>query len=131
MTEWTGGRYSINFRYIGGGRGIASVLHDEELDIDFSVFDPASYVEVRDAVWTSSAWHPWIIDVEKGTGTRLEGIDIVTDPSFEYARFDERTFVFFPYDSWGRSKAYEIFADDSVKQHFDTPGAPFKWTKVR
>lgn len=131
MTEWTGGRYSLNFRYIGNGRGIASVLHDEELDIDFSNFDPATFVEVRDEVWSSGAWRVWIIDVEKGTGGPIEGIDVTIDPSFEYARFDERTFMFLPYDSWGRSKAYEIFADDSVKAHFDTAGAPFKWTKVR
>ena len=48
-----------------------------------------------------------------------------------FAVLDGRTFVFLPYDDYGRSKIYEIGADGAAIERGDTLGDVFKWVKIR
>ena len=49
----------------------------------------------------------------------------------QFAVLDGRTFVFVPYDNWGRTKGYELDEDGTATEHFDTVGDVFKWVRVR
>lgn len=135
-TEWTtdlqditGGRQFNNFRYVGNGKAIANVLHDELLDIDFAAgYNPDAADEISAS---GEHWKFWLIDLEAGEGAPVEGIDIPTSSGAQFAVLDGRTFVFLPYDDWGRSKIYEIDDEGVATEHGDTTGDIFKWIRIR
>jgi hypothetical protein len=130
FTDITGGRFTNNFRYIGGGKGIANVLHHEL--IAGADFAGAYQAEVADAINGSGPhWKLWLLDVENDTGTPVEGITVDVSGGAQFAVLDGRTFVFLPYADWGRSKVYEIGADGIAIERWDTPGDIFKWIRVR
>ena len=54
-----------------------------------------------------------------------------TSGGAQIATLDGRSFVFVPYDSWGRTKAYELMPDGKAVMRFDTVGDVFKWIRVR
>lgn len=129
FTSWTGGRYANNFRYVGDGKAIANVLHHEELDFDFSApYDEA----VWDAVWASGPhWKFWIFDLEVHAAHPVEGIDVDISSGAQFAVLEGRTFVFLPYDDWGRTKIYELDDEGRATEHADVLGDVFKWERVR
>jgi hypothetical protein len=130
FTDITDGRYTNNFRYIGGGKGLANVLHHELIaGADFTAeYDPA----VAETIGTSGPhWKLWLLDVENGTGKPVEGITVEFGSGAQFAVLDGRTFVFLPYADWGRSKVYEIGADGVAVERWDTAGDIFKWIRVR
>jgi hypothetical protein len=126
---WTGGRFINNFRYVGGGRAFANVLHHEEL----GVASPAALTDAQLAdLWKSGPhWKLWLFDVAAKTGKPVEGIDVDLGSGAQMAVLDGRTFLFVPYDDWGRTKAYELGADGKATPRFDTVGDVFKWVRVR
>ncbi|HEY6726949.1 MAG TPA: hypothetical protein VI197_23110 [Polyangiaceae bacterium] len=127
--EWTEGRVVNNFRYVGDGRAFASVLHHEELGAATPEELDANGI---DALSTSGPhWKLWLFDVEREHGEPVAGIDVAVGSGSQFAVIDGRTFVFVPYDDWGRSKGYEIDEDGTASEHFDTVGDVFKWVRVR
>lgn len=129
FTDWTGGRYTHNFRYIGGGRAIANVLHHEELDVDFEgEVDP----DVEEAVQKSGPhWRLWLFDLERERAQEISGIDVAIDSGAQFAVLEGRTFIFVPYEDWGRTKAFELDEDGRAIERFDSVGDIFKWIQVR
>ncbi len=134
LTEATDGRLHNNFRAVGGGKAIANVFHDEiflEENPGMS-FDDGYDADVVDALYASGPWWKlWLIDLDDMTGAPVEGIDVDTASGAQFAVLDGRTFVFLPYDDWGRSKIYEIEDDGQAVERGDTVGDIFKWIKVR
>ena len=130
FTDITDGRYTNNFRYIGGGKGIANVLHHELIEgADFAgEYDPAVATRIGAS---GPHWKLWLLDVENGTGKAVEGITVDVSGGAQFAVLDGRTFVFLPYDDWGRSKVYEITDDGTAVERWDTPGDIFKWVRIR
>lgn len=126
--DWTGGRYVNSFRYIGDGRAVGSVLHHEEMDVDWEAgYDP----DVADLIAYGGYWHLWLFDLEAKTARQVEGIDVNMGDAVQFAVLDGRTFVFLPYDEWARSRIYEILADGTAVSRADTLGDVFKWVRVR
>lgn len=126
----TGGRPHNNFRAVGGGKAIANVLHTEELEgADFDGgYDPA----VVDIIDTSGPWwRLWWIDLPTMTGAPIGGVDVEISGGAQFAVLDGRTFVFLPYDDYGRSKIYEIDASGAAIERADTIGDVFKWVRIR
>ena len=123
------GRTAGNFRYVGNGKAFANVLHHEE----FGVESPAELdAETLDNLWRGGPhWKLWLFDVEAGTGSPVEGIDVEMTSGAQFALIDGRTFVFVPYDDWARTKAYELAADGTATEHFDTVGDVYQWVRVR
>lgn len=129
FTSQTGGRYLSNFRYVGGGRAIANVFHPEGLDADFdAVLDPDVIDEIRD---TGPGWRFWLFDLDAQTAAPVEGIDVEMGSGAQFAVLEGRTFVFLPYDSYARSKIYEIAPDGVATERHDITGDVFKWVRVR
>lgn len=127
--DWTDGRQVNNFRYVGEGRAYASVLHHEELGVSTPKELDADGI---DALSTGGPhWKLWLFDVEQQTGAPVAGIDVAVGSGSQFAVIDGRTFVFVPYDEWGRTKGYELDEDGTATEHFDTVGDVFKWVRVR
>ncbi|HVJ91340.1 MAG TPA: hypothetical protein VM580_16160 [Labilithrix sp.] len=127
--SWTGGRFVNNFRYVGGKKAFANVLHHEALGV-------SSTTELSDeALSTLGAdgphWKLWLLDIDAGTGTQVEGIAMQIAGGAQMATLDGRTFLFVPYQKWGRTKAYELTSDGKAIARFDTAGDVFKWVRVR
>jgi hypothetical protein len=129
LTHLTGGRIQNNFRYIGGGKAIANVLHHELLGIDFSgAYDPAVVDKISES---GPHWKLWMFDLDRGSARVVEGIDVAIGSGAQFAVHDRRTFVFLPYDQWSRTRVYELDAAGQATARFETPGDVFKWVRVR
>ncbi len=133
LTSATDGRLHNNFRAIGDHRAIANVFHDEIFldkhpEMSFDQYD----ADVVDALGASGPWWKlWLFDLETMTGAPVEGIDVDATSGAQFAVLDGRTFVFLPYQEWGRSKIYEIDGDGQATERGDTAGDVFKWVKIR
>ena len=57
--------------------------------------------------------------------------DVAIGSGAQFAVLDGRTFVFLPYDDWGRTKVYEIDDEARATERFDAVGDVFKWIQVR
>lgn len=129
FTDLTDGRYVTNFRYVGDGRAVGNVLHHELLDADF---DGGYDAEVGDFIWTSGDhWKFWMFDLDAWEAAPVDGIDVAVGSGAQFAVLDGRTFVFLPYDDWGRTKIYELDAEGRAVERSDTLGDVFKWIRVR
>lgn len=129
LTDLTEGRYINNFRYIGNGKALANVLHHELIDADFS----APYdADVAAQIGSSGPhWRLWLFDVRQGTAAPVEGIDVDIASGAQFAVLDGRTFVFLPFDDWGKTMVYELDADARATRRFEVLGDVFKWIRVR
>jgi hypothetical protein len=126
FTDWTDGRFTINFRYIGSDKGLAEVLHHEDIDYDFSgVYDPT----VEDEIWGGGHWRLWFFDLEQGIAQPVTGIAPGSE-GYQLEQVDDRTFLFVHYDE-GSTIAYELESDGSVTERFQASGEVFKWVRVR
>jgi hypothetical protein len=130
-----GGRHVVNFRYIGGGKALATVLHEEEYGEDY---DFTQLAETIDDFWAMTArFHRlWMFDIEERSGAPVEGIDEIefVNPGFYHSTFDGRTFVFLGDGQNGNNFdttfVYEIEADGSAKRQFSVPGTVTQWVQV-
>ena len=106
LRDWTDGRYHNNFRYIGNGRAIANVFHQELFDAAWKAgYDP----DVGEKLGESGEhWKLWLFDLKARTAKPVEGIDVALSSGAQFAVLDGRTFVFLPYDDWSRTKVYEL-----------------------
>lgn len=129
FTGLTGGRYVTNFRYVGGGRAVANVLHAEEMAVDFS--QPMDPEVVSNLYQSGPHWHFWLFDLNTQTARPVEGVNAEIGSSAQFAVLDGRTFVFLPYEQYSRSKIYEIDATGRATEHVDVLGDVFKWVRVR
>jgi hypothetical protein len=132
FTAWTGGRYVNNWRYVGGGKAVASVLDHDKLAADFELdfdgdFDPAA----AEHIWDDGMWQTWIFDMESETATPIEGVDVEGGSAGQYARLDGRTFLFVTYEEWSRTRIYELDDDGRATEVGDTIGDVFKWIRIR
>jgi hypothetical protein len=126
LTEWTGGRYVQNFRYIRDGWGLADVLLHENLDADFSgELDPA----VLDQIYDFTNYQLWRIDLAQG---RAEPYTDVAASSFGWsaATIDDRSLLFVPLEGGARTKVYELDASGGAAELYEVPGDA-SWLRVR
>lgn len=134
LLDATDGRYHNNFRAVGGNRAIANVFHDEIFleEHPGMSFENGYDPDVVEALYASGPWWKlWLFDLETMTGAPVEGVEVDTASGAQFAVLDGRTFVFLPYEEWGRTKIYEIGDDGVATERGDTVGDVFKWVKVR
>jgi len=126
----TDGRYSNNFRYIGKGKAIANVLHHELIDADWSGGYDADIAEKIDNE-SGEHWRLWWFDLDKRQAKPVDGIDVAIGSGAQFAVLDGRTFVFVPYEDWGKTKIYELDDQGNASLRASTTGDVFKWVKIR
>jgi len=125
LTQWTGGRPVQVFRYMRDGRALASVLHIDEVEGDFS----AGYDEDL-AIELDRHWRLWQFDLEAEAAKPIEGIGPVGS-GFNWSSLDERAFVFVPNEDWSVTKVYELDSDGTASLRFEVSGLVNNWVQVR
>jgi len=125
LTAWTEGRPVKTFRYLGGGKAVATVLHTDELNIDFT----QPYNE-DDALEVDLHWRLWLFDLTAETARPIENIGAI-DSAFLWSVFEGRTFVFVPYSDWSRSKVFELDAAGNATERFEATGFVNEWIRIR
>jgi hypothetical protein len=118
MTQWTDGRFVMNFRYVRDGWGFADVLHDELIDADFSgEVDPT----LLDVIWDGTKFKLWRIDLERGEAEPYEDI-AASSFGWGIVEAEGRAFMTIPYDDSARTKIYELDEDGHASELFDLMG---------
>jgi hypothetical protein len=124
LRAWTGGNPVGVFKYMRDGKAIATVLHVDEVDLDFSVYDEDEALEL------DNHWRLWIFDLEAETARPIEGVEGISS-GFSSATFDGRTFVFVPNADWSRTSVFELDTDGAATKRFETTGFVNDWIRVR
>jgi hypothetical protein len=134
LSMWTQGRLVKNFRYIGGGKAVAAVLHDEAYAEDF---DFGRYLESTDDFWANEGnYHRfWLFDVQAQSAREVSGVafDYVS-PAFFDARLDGRYFLLANSGDTNRSSGsivHELGMDGNATPLFAVPGDALQWIRVR
>jgi hypothetical protein len=134
LTPLTEGRPIKNFRYVGGGKAVAAVLHEEEYG---EGFDFGSYLENIDDFWANEGrYHRlWWFDLAAQSARPVTGaaFDYVS-PAFFHARFDERFFVFVNSGDTNQAAGtvmQELATDGSLATRFTVPGDALQWVRLR
>jgi hypothetical protein len=126
FTDWTGGHFVMNFRYLRGGKAIGIVVYHEEFGADFDgEFDPA----LEDLLWEGGYVRPWLFDVENGTAEEIEGFDVPFTPALQTEVVDNRIFLFASNDE--RTKIYEITDDAVASLKYEMTGDVYKLERLR
>ncbi len=125
LSTWTGGRPVHTFRYMRDGLALATVLHVDQASIDFS----AGYSEAA-AASLEQLWRLWAFDLRSESAHEVGGLE-ATGQSFNWARFDQRTFVVVPNTEWSRTKVYEVDVNGNASQRFESTGWVSEWIRVR
>jgi hypothetical protein len=132
LTDMTQGRPVVNFRYVGGGRAIGVVLHDEEYGPDF---DFSQYLQNVDDFWKDSAqFHRlWMFNIEARSGTPVQGIDAFDfiNPGIFHAVQAGRIFVFVVGTDDAQTVVYELEPDGRATRRFSVPGTVTQWVSLR
>jgi hypothetical protein len=137
LTSLTDGRVVVNFRYIGGGKAIAAVLHHEEYG---EQFDFKRLGENTDDFWATAAqFHRlWMFDLDERSAAPIEGIDDFefANPGYFHSTLDGRTFVFLGDGNSGTNNfdttfVYELHRSGHATRVFSAPGTVTQWVQVR
>jgi hypothetical protein len=111
------------FTYLEDRQALASAFYDERTSFDETT-DTWSYVG-------STNWRIWNLDLEKGTGAPLEGIDF-NGGAFTPVKFDDRLFLMVPggeAESYA-TQLYEV-VDGSATPYVKLPGWSYQFVKLR
>jgi hypothetical protein len=134
LTDLTLGRQIKNFRYVGGGKAVAAVLHDEEYG---EGFDFSGYLANVDDFWANEGrYHRlWSFDLDARTAAPVSGtaFDYIY-PGFFDARFDDRYFLFMTAGDTNQAAGtvmQELAADGSATTLFTIPGEALQWVRLR
>jgi len=112
LAELTGGFDGVNFRYVGGGKALANVLHHDRIaGVDWNgEVDPAIVAQVEGAFVDdveippdATLWELELIDLEAGTSTPITGWEPGHDVAFYLtgAIVDGRVFFNYQLDTYG------------------------------
>lgn len=125
LSAWTGGRPVLTFRYMADGKALGTVLHTDEVDVDFS----AGYNEEA-ALELDNHWRLWLFDLNEQSAQPIEGVPS-TGSGFHWARFGDRTFVLAPNEDWTHTHVFEVDGEGNASERFETLGTVTEFLRVR
>jgi len=107
------------------GEAVATVLHTDELNVDFT--QPC---DDEDAAEVDRHWRLWFFDLEAQTGRPIDTVGSI-DPAFLWSSLDGRSFVFVPYSDFSRSKVFELDIEGNASERFERVGFVNEWIRIR
>jgi hypothetical protein len=128
LSALTGGRYTMNFRYLANGKAVANVLDADKLGADFT--QPYD-VTVEDKIWEAGTFRLWLFDLAANTAKPIEGIELGVTAGGQTAVIDGRMFVFVVYNDYGNTRIYEVSNAGVATAVVDVAGDVFKWERLR
>lgn len=117
------GREGGMFSYVGDGKALISVFHDERTSFDEET-DPWAYVG-------SLNWSVWNVDMETQTGSRLDGLGY-NGGAYTPVQFDDRLILMVPggeEENWA-TQLYEV-VDGEAEPRVKLPGWSYQFVKLR
>jgi len=118
--ELTDGREAGIMRYLGNGRALLDVFHDERVEIDQDT-------DAQDLSNTEN-WRLWEIDLEEKTGAPLSGLDF-KGAGYQDVQVDDRTFLMVPNGDYSETTAYEVI-DGKASEGFKIKGSSYHMVHV-
>jgi hypothetical protein len=117
----TGGREAAGLSYLGGGRALLEVFHQERTAID-AMTDPSELA-------TSTNWRLWTVDLARLTGAPVEDLDFEAGG---YTKIDlaGRSLLLLSGEDYANTKVYEVKEGRAVPL-FDIRGSSYLIAKVR
>ena len=119
--EVTGGREAGILRYLGDGRALLDVFHDERVTIDGDT-------DAQELSNTAN-WRLWSIDLETKQGGPLEGLDFKAG-GYQDVQVDGRTFLMVPNGDYSETTAYAV-EGEQLEEGFKIQGSSYHMVKVR
>lgn len=117
----TDGREAGILRYLGDGKALLDVFHDERATIDAAT-DPQELVNTPN-------WRLWQIDLETKAGGPIEAFDYKAG-GYSDVQVDGRNFLMVPNDDYSETTAFEL-VDGEPKQSFKIQGSVYHMAKLR
>ncbi len=120
FADVTDGREAGMLRYLGDGKALLDVFHDERVEID----------EETDAKELSNTanWRLWAIDLEELTGAPLEGLDFKAG-GYQDVQVGQRTFLMVPNGDYSETTAYEVVNGEAV-EGFKIQGSSYHMVRI-
>jgi hypothetical protein len=117
----TDGREAGILRYLGDGKALLDVFHDERVTIDDDT-------DAQELVNTPN-WRLWTIDLETKAGGPLEPFDFKAG-GYTDIEVDGRTFLMVPNEDYSETTAYEVVDGEAV-EGFKVQGSSYHMVRVR
>jgi hypothetical protein len=127
LTEWTGGRHVMSWKYLRNGKAVGNVLYHEQIASDFTgPVDP----DVQSEIENGEHYRPWLFDLDTETARPIEGFaDLLWALPVETV--DGREFAMLPYDDYGRTEIYELGLDGTATRRLGVTGYVESWVRLR
>jgi hypothetical protein len=121
FAEIADGRQGAMFTYVGEGKGIVSIFHDEEVERDETTtpWDFAS----------AEQWEVWTVDLEKRSGEPVEGVPLNTG-AYTPVTLDNRLFIMVPTAEWVGTQMYEV-EGNKAEPFVKIPGWSYMFEQIR
>jgi hypothetical protein len=122
FADLTDGRQAASFLYVGEGKGLIQVFHDENTTIEPDS-DPW-------ALSASENWRLWLVDVETQTASLLDDVPYFGG-ALHISVIDGRTFLLLASADYASTTGYELLPDGTSVQRFVSPAWTYDLFKVR
>lgn len=119
FADITDGREAATLRYIGDGKALLDVFHDERTEITEGT-DPLELV-------STANWRVWLVDLEEKSGAPIESVGFkgagLTD-----IKVGNRTYLMLPNADWTETTAWELVGEELVER-FKVQGNSYQMLK--
>lgn len=119
FADVTDGREAASLRYIGDGKALLDVFHDERTDIVEDT-DPNELV-------STANWRLWLVDLEEMSGAPLESVGF-KGAGLTEIKLGDRRFLMLPNADWSETTAWELVGNDAEKR-FKIEGNSYEMLK--
>ncbi|HTU60257.1 MAG TPA: hypothetical protein VMF89_17525, partial [Polyangiales bacterium] len=117
----TEGREAGIMRYLGDGKVLLDVFHDERVKID-------AKTDAQELANTPN-WRLWTVDLATKKGEPMESFDFKAG-GYTDLEVDGRTFLMVPNDDYSETTAFEI-VDGEAEERFKIQGSSYQMLKLR
>lgn len=117
----TDGREAGMLRYLGDGKALLDVFHDERVEIDADTD--------AQALANTANWRLWTVDLEDLSGGPIEAFDYKAG-GYTDVQVDGRTFLMVPNGDYSETTAHEI-VDGNPVEGFKIEGSSYQMVRVR
>lgn len=122
FAEATGGREAAAFDYLGEGKGLITVFHDERVSIDADT-------NPEELVWSAN-WRLWHLDLEARSARPIEELGWLAG-GYRTVRVDDEALVMVASEDYAETRAYSISPDGRASLRFTIPGYSSQLIRVR
>lgn len=117
----TDGREAGMLRYLGNGKALLDVFHDERVEINDDT-------DAEELVNTAN-WRLWTVDLDDLSGGPMEAFDFKAG-GYTDVQVDGRTFLMVPNEDYSETTAYEVVDGEAV-EGFKIEGSSYQMVRVR